>query len=109
MDGFDIKALKDTLITANKIGYKGIVISGTFNGNTINANLIRLNTNNSTGITISDGANCWLSVICNNVINSYNNTGTTGIKVGTVTNGDKIKNNLNSNIIYAVTNNIVQS
>lgn len=109
LDGFDIKALKDTLITANKIGYKGIVISGTFNGNTINANLIRLNTNNSTGITISDGANCWLSVICNNVINSYNNTGTTGIKVGTVTNGDMIKNNLNSNIIYAVTNNIVQS
>lgn len=109
LDGFDIKALKDTLITANKIGYKGIVISGTFNGNTINANLIRLNTNNSTGITISDGANCWLSVICNNVINSYNNTGTTGIKVGTVTNGEVIKNNLNSNIIYAVTNNIVQS
>lgn len=109
LDGFDIKALKDTLITANKIGYKGIVISGTFNGNTINANIIRLNTNNSTGITISDGANCWLSVICNNVINSYNNTGTTGIKVGTVTNGDEIKNNLNSNIIYAVTNNIVQS
>lgn len=109
LDGFDIKALKDTLITANKIGYKGIVISGTFNGNTINANLIRLNTNNSTGITISDGANCWLSVICNNVINSYNNSNTTGIKVGTVSNGDIITNNLNSNIIYAVTNNIVQS
>lgn len=109
LDGFDIKALKDTLLTANRIGYKGIVISGSFNGNTINSNLIRLNTNDSTGITVNDNTNCWLSVICHNVINSYNNTGTTGIKVGTVTSGDVIKNNLNSNIIYAVTNNIVQS
>lgn len=107
LDGFDIKALKDTLLTANRIGYKGIVISGTFNGSTINSNLIRLNTNNSTGITVNDNTNCWLSVICHNVINSYNNTGTTGIKVGTVTSGDVIKNNLNSNIIYAVTNNII--
>ena len=63
----------------------------------------------STGITVNNSTDCWLSVICNNVINSYNNTGTTGIKVGTVTSGDMIKNNLNSNIIYAVTNNIVQS
>lgn len=109
LDGFDIKALKDTLLTANRIGYKGIVISGSFAGNTINSNLIRLNTNDSTGITVNNSTDCWLSVICNNVINSYNNTGTTGIKVGTVTNGDILKNNLNSNIIYAVTNNIVQS
>lgn len=109
LDGFDIKALKDTLLTANRIGYKGIVISGSFAGNTINSNLIRLNTNDSTGITVNNSTNCWLSVICNNVINSYNNSNTTGIKVGTVTNGDILKNNLNSNIIYAVTNNIVQS
>lgn len=109
VDGFAIKALKDTLLTSNKIGYKGIVISGSFAGNTINSNLIRLNTNDSTGITVNDNTDCWLSVICNNVINSYNNTGTTGIKIGTVSNGGILKNNLNSNIIYAVTNNIVQS
>lgn len=109
VDGFAIKALKDTLLTSNKIGYKGIVISGSFTGNTINSNLIRLNTNDSTGITVNNSTDCWLSVICNNVINSYNNSNTTGIKVGTVTNGDILKNNLNSNIIYAVTNNIVQS